>query len=135
MLAHGHQTELETLFDFGCYNHAAPDGAKRVENSPAFQGWDSWPAIFPSPGGDERTVLPSLAGLFNLMDDCPSHKWLGYFQLFARRAGSQLRQERNLCSHPRHPIPQPRRGGSPCGRPPASHRSRTAFWNKSRANS
>ncbi len=23
----------------------------------------------------------------------------------------QLRQERNLCSHPRHPIPQPRRGG------------------------
>jgi len=39
VLAHGHQTELETLFDFGCYNHAAPDGAKRVENSPAFQGW------------------------------------------------------------------------------------------------
>jgi hypothetical protein len=28
-----------------------------------------------------------------------------------QRFGSQLRQERNLCSHPRHPIPQPRRGG------------------------
>ena len=28
-----------------------------------------------------------------------------------RRAGSPLRPERNLCSHPRHPIPQPRRGG------------------------
>ena len=27
------------------------------------------------------------------------------------KAGSQLRPERNLCSHPRHPIPQPRRGG------------------------
>jgi hypothetical protein len=26
-----------------------------------------------------------------------------------RRAGSPLRPERNLCSHPRHPIPQPRR--------------------------
>lgn len=30
-------------------------------------------------------------------------------------AGPQLRQERNLCSHPRHPIPQPRRGGITCG--------------------
>jgi len=28
---------------------------------------------------------------------------------------SQLRQERNLCSHPRHAIPQPRRGGILCG--------------------
>jgi hypothetical protein len=27
VLAHGHQTELETLFDFGGYKHAAPDGA------------------------------------------------------------------------------------------------------------
>ena len=27
VLAHGHQTELETMFDFGCYNYAAPDGA------------------------------------------------------------------------------------------------------------
>jgi hypothetical protein len=33
-------------------------------DSPAIYGWDSWPAIFPSPGWDERTVLPSLAGLF-----------------------------------------------------------------------
>jgi hypothetical protein len=41
----------------------------RPENSPAIHGWDSWRAIFPSPGGDERTVLPSLAGLLNLMDD------------------------------------------------------------------
>jgi hypothetical protein len=24
VLAHGHQTELETLFDLGCYNYAAP---------------------------------------------------------------------------------------------------------------
>jgi hypothetical protein len=23
VLVHGHQTELETLFDFGCYNYAA----------------------------------------------------------------------------------------------------------------
>ena len=34
-------------------------------------------------------------------------------------AGSQLRQERNLCSHPRHPIPQPRRGGISFASPPA----------------
>ena len=27
MLAHGHQTELETCFDFGGYKYAAPDGA------------------------------------------------------------------------------------------------------------
>jgi hypothetical protein len=39
VLAPGHQTELEILFDFGCYNYAAPDGAGRVENSAAFQGW------------------------------------------------------------------------------------------------
>jgi hypothetical protein len=30
VLAHGHQTELETLFNFGCYNYAAPDGAGRI---------------------------------------------------------------------------------------------------------
>ena len=35
----------------------------RPENSPAIHGWDAWRAIFPSPGGDQRTVLPSLAGL------------------------------------------------------------------------
>jgi hypothetical protein len=27
VLAHGHQTELETLFGFGGYNYPAPDGA------------------------------------------------------------------------------------------------------------
>jgi hypothetical protein len=38
VLAHGHQTELETLFDFGCYNYAAPDG---VENE---SKWDTNPS-------------------------------------------------------------------------------------------
>jgi hypothetical protein len=41
VLAHGHQTELETLFDFGCYNHAAPDGAENEsqrDSNPSAQG-------------------------------------------------------------------------------------------------
>jgi hypothetical protein len=33
VLAHGHQTELETLFDFGFYKYAAPDGAKMNPNA------------------------------------------------------------------------------------------------------
>jgi hypothetical protein len=35
VLAHGYQTELETLFDFGCRNHAAPDGAEMNPTFPA----------------------------------------------------------------------------------------------------
>jgi hypothetical protein len=31
-------------------------------------GWDSMPAIVQSPVRDERTVLPSLAGLLHLVD-------------------------------------------------------------------
>jgi hypothetical protein len=37
---------------------------------------DSLPANLQSPVRDERTVLPSLAGLLHLMDALPSHKWL-----------------------------------------------------------
>jgi hypothetical protein len=55
-----------------------PPAAASPENSPAFQGWGSLPAIFPSPGRDERTLLPSLTGLLYLVDASPSHKWLGY---------------------------------------------------------
>ena len=35
-------TELETLFDFGCYNYAAPDGAEtesQRDSNPSAQGW------------------------------------------------------------------------------------------------
>jgi hypothetical protein len=39
-----------------------------LNGSPAIHGWDSWFAIFKSPVRDERTVLPSLAGLFHLVD-------------------------------------------------------------------
>jgi hypothetical protein len=40
VLAHGHQTELETLFDFGFYNYAAPHGAEN-ESGP-------FPPVFPA---------------------------------------------------------------------------------------
>jgi hypothetical protein len=40
VLAHGHPTELETLFDFGCYNYAAPDGAGGLKIAQPFKaGW------------------------------------------------------------------------------------------------
>jgi hypothetical protein len=51
VLAHGHQTELETLFDFECYKYAAPDGAENEsqrDSNPSAQGWRSAPA------GEER---------------------------------------------------------------------------------
>jgi len=47
VLAHGHQTNLETLFDFGCYNYAAPDGAENKsqrDSNPSDQSWRSAPA-------------------------------------------------------------------------------------------
>jgi hypothetical protein len=58
---------------------------RSLENSPAIHGWDSRPANFQSPVRDERTVLPSLAGLFHLVDAGPSHKWLGYCRCVAPR--------------------------------------------------
>jgi hypothetical protein len=66
-----------------CVRHAPRP--RSIENSPAIHGWDSWPAIFQSPVRDERTVLPSLAGLIHLMDAFPSHKWLGYCHRVAPR--------------------------------------------------
>jgi hypothetical protein len=86
-------------FDFrhrppSCVSHATscPGGIRNarpvphsVENSPAIHGWDSWPANFQSPVRDERTVLPSLAGLLHLIDVLPSHKWPGYCHRVAPR--------------------------------------------------
>jgi hypothetical protein len=59
--------------------------AASPENSPAIYGWDSLPAIVQSPVRDERIFLPSLAGLFHLIDAIPSHEWLGYCQCVAPR--------------------------------------------------
>ena len=56
-------------------------------------------------GRKNRSIVP--AGLLYLIDAIPSHKWLGYCQLIARRAGSPLRPERNLCSHPPPHSPAP----------------------------
>ena len=59
---------------------ASWDNSRSAENSPAIYGWDSLPAIVQSPTRDERNFLPSLAGLFHLVDAIPSHEWLGYFR-------------------------------------------------------
>jgi hypothetical protein len=51
-----------------------------TENSPALQRWDNDPFRHPSPLTDERTYLPSLAGLASSIVSKPSVKTLSYFQ-------------------------------------------------------
>ena len=87
LLVQGHQTELETWFDFGWYNYAAPDGAGQVESSPAFQGWVVGARLVKVPRGTTgrffrpgrdlvcfRMVNPAINGwaIFNLLLVVPS---------------------------------------------------------------
>ena len=51
-----------------------------TENSPGLQRWDNDLFRYPSPLADERTCLPSLAGLASSIVSKPSVKTLGYFQ-------------------------------------------------------
>jgi hypothetical protein len=55
-------TELETLFDFGCYNYAAPDGAENEsqrDSNPSSHGWQSVPDGPPAPTQENRSQKSS----------------------------------------------------------------------------
>jgi hypothetical protein len=54
------------------------------ENSPVIYDWVHGSAVSQVPW-DERTVLPSLAGLGKLDGDVPSHEWLGYYRAVSTR--------------------------------------------------
>ena len=86
-----------------------------IVNAPA-----SWTAVALRRFSPERGCVPRRAGsaaarsqhtLQNIFNRLPPSTLLRLVLRTLSRSVRKLRQERNLCSHPRHPIPQTHRGG------------------------
>jgi hypothetical protein len=85
VLAHGHQTELETLFDFGFYNYAAPDGAENESqrnSNPSAQDWRAATTL--GNRSPNSSTLKELNQIHRRTDATPSE--LSAIQSFTRRS-------------------------------------------------